>query len=366
MFGAALAAYRFVGRVKGRFSEYARKRKALKLAREKAASRSSRRLERAFAWDEYEEEEAEEELRTDDEELVDDMEDEEEERPMFGDLELRPDADGDSQMRESRDENQLTEWDEVLSDEEIEELNQLVRELQPKLQAPESIHAQDLRIRREMVKRRPLIKFNAVLFFGEGARSARGCGIDGAGALWSCPGKPRPRHIPQFIIVTGHKQRSRGNMGINGFYQRFDQDFHGRPVYQKIMERRQVRNHQVTETGELELTAEDKFIRVWKPRSQEALVLSRRFQTVSEVPTEDAEDVMVYPKLLASKENWFLFFDDRRGAWCIGPAIGAIEIYAKCFTVEEAIPCNLGEWQMWDIGRKEWYTNKGIRLIKVG
>ena len=26
-------------------------------------------------------------------------------------------------------------------------------------------------------------------------------------------------------------------------------------------------------------------------------------------PTEDAEDVMVYPKLLASKENWFLFFD---------------------------------------------------------
>lgn len=24
----------------------------------------------------------------------------------------------------------------------------------------------------------------------------------------------------------------------------------------------------------------------------------------------------------------------------------------------QAIPCNLGEWQMWDIGRKEWYTNK--------
>ncbi|CAK9115470.1 Hypothetical protein (Fragment) [Durusdinium trenchii] len=105
---------------------------------------------------------------------------------------------------------------------------------------------------------------------------------------------------------------------------------------------------------------------MWKPRSQEALVLSRRFQTVCEVPTEDADDVMVYPKLLPSKEVWFLFFDDRRGAWCIGPAIGAIEIYAKCFTVEEAIPCNLGEWQVWDIGKKEWYTNKGIRLIKVG
>jgi len=365
MLGVALAAYRFVGRVRGRFSDYAKKRKALKLAREKAASRSSRRLVGAFAYDEFEEEEAEEEVPTDDEEYVE-QEEEDEDRPMFGDLELGPDAGGDHEMDEERDENQLTEWDEVLDDDEIEDLNRLVKELQPKLKAPEEVHLQEMRLRKEMVQRRPLIKFNAVLFFGEGARSARGCGIDGAGALWSCPGKPRPRHIPEFIIVTGHKQRQRGNMGINGFYQRFDQDFHGRPVYHKIMERRQVRKSQVTETGELELSAEDRFIRVWKPRSQEALVLSRRFQTVCEVPTEDSEDVMVYPKLLASKENWFLFFDDRRGAWCIGPAIGAIEIYAKCFTVEEAIPCNLGEWQMWDIGKKEWYTNKGIRLIKVG
>eukprot|EP00438_Fugacium_kawagutii_P018430 Skav226162 [mRNA] locus=scaffold2279:64563:71108:+ [translate_table: standard] len=85
---------------------------------------------------------------------------------------------------------------------------------------------------RNEVKRRPLIKFNA------------------AGALWSCPGKPRPRHIPEFIIVTGHKQRHRGNMGINGFYQRFDQDFHGRPVYQKIMERRQVKKSLVTEASQ--------------------------------------------------------------------------------------------------------------------
>lgn len=27
----------------------------------------------------------------------------------------------------------------------------------------------------------------------------------------------------------------------------------------------------------------------------------------------------------------------------------------------EAIPCNLGEWQVWDIGKKEWYTNKAVR-----
>ena len=30
-----------------------------------------------------------------------------------------------------------------------------------------------------------------------------------------------------------------------------------------------------------------------------------------------------------------LLAQDRRGAWCIGPAIGATEVYAKCFTVEE-------------------------------
>ncbi|CAJ1411573.1 unnamed protein product [Effrenium voratum] len=273
---------------------------------------------------------------------------------------------GPTQAGDNSDENQLTEWDEVLDDAEVEDLHRLVRELQPKLLQPEEVPAQELRFRKELVKGRPLIKFNAVLQFGEGARSARGCGVEGAGALWSCPGRLRPRHVPEFIIVTGHTQRQRGNMGVNGFYQRFNQDFHGRPVYQKIMERRQVQKSLVTEEGDLLPSPEDNFIRAWKPRSEEALVLSRRFQTVGEVPAEDGEDVVVFPKLLPSREIWFLFFDDRRGAWCIGPAIGATEVYAKCFTVEEAIPCNLGEWQMWDIGKKEWYTNKGLRLIKVG
>ncbi|CAK9102310.1 unnamed protein product, partial [Durusdinium trenchii] len=73
------------------FSDYARKRAALKKAREAAQSRSSRRLARTFEYDEFDEEEAEEEVVTDDEELVD-VDSEEEDRPMFGDLEMRPDA----------------------------------------------------------------------------------------------------------------------------------------------------------------------------------------------------------------------------------------------------------------------------------
>ncbi|CAJ1336401.1 unnamed protein product [Effrenium voratum] len=365
MLAAALAVYRIGKRLRGRFSGYVEKRKALKLAREQAQSRTSKRLAQVFD-DEYDEEEAEEEDQTDDEEIGDDFDEgEEEERDMWGGLQLRPDA-GIDQRDDNSDENQLTEWDEVLDDAEVEDLHRLVRELQPKLLQPEEVPAQELRFRKELVKGRPLIKFNAVLQFGEGARSARGCGVEGAGALWSCPGRLRPRHVPEFIIVTGHTQRQRGNMGVNGFYQRFNQDFHGRPVYQKIMERRQVQKSLVTEEGDLLPSPEDNFIRAWKPRSEEALVLSRRFQTVGEVPAEDGEDVVVFPKLLPSREIWFLFFDDRRGAWCIGPAIGATEVYAKCFTVEEAIPCNLGEWQMWDIGKKEWYTNKGLRLIKVG
>ena len=56
MLSAALVAYRFVGRVRGRFSEYAKKRAALKKARELAASRSSRRIANAFALDEFDEE----------------------------------------------------------------------------------------------------------------------------------------------------------------------------------------------------------------------------------------------------------------------------------------------------------------------
>lgn len=42
------------------------------------------------------------------------------------------------------------------------------------------------------------------------------------------------------------------------------------------------------------------------------------------------------------------------------------------FKLLQAIPCNLGEWQMWDIGKKEWYTNKARetlalkKLLEVG
>ena len=59
----------------------------------------------------------------------------------------------------------------------------MVRELQPNLVMPEDTELQDLKLRQELLRRRPLMKFNALLFFGEGARSARGCGIEGATAL---------------------------------------------------------------------------------------------------------------------------------------------------------------------------------------
>ena len=47
--------------------------------------------------------------------------------------------------KDSTDENRLTEWDEVLSDAEIEGLNQLVRELQPNLVMPEDTHLKEPR-----------------------------------------------------------------------------------------------------------------------------------------------------------------------------------------------------------------------------
>eukprot|EP00439_Symbiodinium_sp_Y106_P075043 s333_g14.t1 len=373
MFTAALGIYRFTRRLKGRFADYAKKRAAAKKAREEA---ELRRMESAFGLDfgEYDEEEAEEEEVTDDEEIVD--ESDEEDRRLFGDLEMDDEGmsdeplacKGDMQSKRwvQRDENQLTEWDEVLDDSEVEALNRLVYELQPKLAPPEEMSTQDARLRRDLVRRKPLLKYNAVLFFGESARSARGCSVAGAGALWSCPGKPRPRHVPDLIIVTGHRLKHRGNMGINGLYQRYHQDFHGRPVYQKVLERRKVHKELVTEDGELLPSPEDQIIRQWKPRTDEALVLARRFQSIGQVPDQEDEDVVLFPKLLPSKELWFLFFDDRRGAWCIGPAIGATEIYAKCFTVEESVPCNLGEWEFWDTGLKQWYTHKAVKLIKVG
>merc|ERR1712187_455286 len=46
-----------------------------------------------------------------------------------------------------------------------------------------------------------------------------------------------PQVIPQMIVVTGH-QGFGGNLGVNGIYERYPDDFQGHPVYMKKMEKR--------------------------------------------------------------------------------------------------------------------------------
>ncbi|CAE7455705.1 unnamed protein product [Symbiodinium necroappetens] len=99
------------------------------------------------------------------------------------------------------DANQLTEWDEVLDDSEIEALNRLVYELQPKLAPPEEMSVQ--------VRRKPLLKYNAVLFFGEASganlQARGGGGRDGAvqdirRAMLRSLARPSLQKAPEWLL----------------------------------------------------------------------------------------------------------------------------------------------------------------------
>lgn len=258
-------------------------------------------------------------------------------------------------------------WSEELTKEDFEEFTQCVKTFQP-LFVPASDLVPEEDIIKEVKRRRnPLLKFNATLSFGETACQARGMGVEGAGKLASCPGKLRPRHIPQLVILTGHTRKISGNMGMNGIYERYNEDYHGRPVYKKCLERRHVPEWLIDDDGSLMMNPEDNVRRDYHPRSPQGQVLARKYQK-SEVLQLDPEwdNDPIYPKLLPSKELWWIFFDDHRGAWCVGPAVGAPDIYARCYALEAAVPHNLKHWDVWDAGLKKWYENKGMKVIKAG
>ena len=79
----------------------------------------------------------------------------------------------------------------------------------------------------------------------------------------------------------------------------------------------------------------------------------------------------------SSDVDWCCFtsgYDHWKQTWQNDPLLYSHHyfLHVECFWTKpramaesdgQAIPCNLGEWQMWDIGRKEWYTNKAGQLL---
>lgn len=322
--------------------------------------------------EEYEDESDEEE----DEEDFDELNEEEPAKPaeIGEEGDETDDEEGNSQWRALNkvrrqrqslspaveDDTEILDWNDKLQHEDFEELDRIVRTLNPGF-VPAAELIPEAALRDEVkAKRNPKSQFNALLSFGEGARAARGFGPQGAGSLF--PGKNvryRPIHAPNMVLVSGHKQYTCGNVGLNGLYERYPEDFHGRPVYQKMFERRYVTDEEfhVEEEG---ITLR----RAWEPRDATARLIERRHQTAT--PLTPEPDVPVHPRLHPAKDEWFLFFDDRRGSWCIGPAVGATEVYAKCPAVEDEVPSLLRRWLVWDAGQKVWYENQGMKVVKAG
>jgi len=357
MISLAIGTFRAGVRLRKKVLDYAaEKRRQIQLRREEEA----RRLAGFY---DIEEGAEEEELTDDEEQEASDDEEKSDDGPrdMWGALQARL---PEQEVTEVEEDNGLTEWDEILDDDEIEALELCVKKLNPNYVPAAEVEFEADIIAEVKRRRNPLLKFNAILSFGEGARAARGLGVEGSGYWASMPGKQRVRHIPRMVVVTGHTLQRLGNMGINGIYERYPEDYHGRPVYQKFMERRNVHPFQIDEAGDYIHDPEDDERRVWKPRTLESQVLSRRYQKGEKLPVY--EQPPPFPNLMWTKDAWFFFFDDHRGAWCIGPAVGATEVFAKCFALEQAVPHHLKGWEIWDAGVREWFSSEAMQAVKAG
>jgi len=363
MISASVKLYGYAKKVKNSVLEYVAQRKRLKKAKVAAEIRRLK-LEAGLL------EEGEEEEEREDDPVVN-LSDEESERE-----EDEPDdpwarlSDGTDYYPRDADEEvamEIDPWSEELTQEDFEELTECVKTFHPLFTPASELIPEEEIIKAVKARRNPLLKFNATLSFGEGASQARGMGVEGAGKWANPPGKMRPRQVPNNVLVTGHTKKSAGNMGINGIYERHKEDYHGRPVYQKVMERRHVPEWLIDDDGSIMVNPQDNLRRDYRPRTPRSQVLAKRYQQSAKLDLDPEWDKdPVYPKLLPSKEVWFIFFDDHRGAWCVGPAVGAPDIYARCYSLEAAVPHNLKDWDVWDVGLKKWYESKGMQVIKAG
>jgi len=169
--------------------------------------------------------------------------------------------------------------------------------------------------------------------------------------------------VPTAIVVTGHKGPF-GNLGINGVYELYPDQFHGRPVYQKRLEMQSAKD--VDDTPP-QLSAEEAC--ALRRVSYKERALRRRSQTSVRLVAPIAKDVMALGPIQLSRprDAWFLFFDNTQGKWCIGskPEMGG-ELFARCPGAEEVIPDGLRRWEVWDTGRCVWFQHKGLRSYKAG
>jgi len=180
--------------------------------------------------------------------------------------------------------------------------------------------------------------------------------------------------VPRLVVVTGHAGAG-GNAGLNGIYERYPDDYKGRPVYQKMLEKRAADRRATASPFRTRMTrsrstpsassaggAGSGSQRSWSPsspRSRIRLDATERWESFR-APAPTLGPVEMRPPV----DGWFLFF--HRGCWQIGPAVGSREVYARCPVAAQLAPSILADWEVWDVGRKCFYKHKHLRAFKGG
>jgi len=223
-------------------------------------------------------------------------------------------------------------------EEEMLKLEARLRDLYPQLRDMRTVVPEEDLEKAVRARRKPSTSFNAKFVMGTRM-------TDSAGA----------RKIPPVVCVTGHGGRG-GNLGINGIYELYPDRFEGRPIYQKTLENRWEDDLDANGPGRIRLEHRlplmDQRQRTDFTKSQSAFIIR--------APRKTSGRMALWP----AGDSYFLFFDPGAGCWCIGPAVGHTEIFARCAAPDEHIPDKLERWQVWDAGQHKWYEHRGLRTIK--
>jgi hypothetical protein len=177
--------------------------------------------------------------------------------------------------------------------------------------------------------------------------------------------------VPNLICVSGHDGAG-GNLDINGIYERYPDNHHGRPVYQKYLERDiwepQPQQVEFWNNTRASLTSETRTFPAIQDTPRTKKAMHDTMMSVTVLPAKKAIDAVGDFRKVHKQESWFLYFDDHFVAWCIGPRPGSGGVLARCKGVDEAIPDCLGpdRWEVFDVGHRIWVPRKNIRTKKGG
>lgn len=256
-----------------------------------------------------------------DEDFMDHEETDEEEDDERSDLDDVPE---DQQEQESESDAEA----------ELAKLEANLYATHPKLQDPRRL-VPDFELESAIrLRRNPAVSFNAKMVMG-------GRVADTLGA----------RQVPHAVVITGHRGGG-GNIGLNGVYELFPDAFHDRPVYQKMLEKRELLQEEFPPGRIRPRSLHDQQSRFEAGRSQRALIVKAPQRSGGATTMKTVRDA------------YFLFFDRGNGCWCVGPRVGHSEIYARCPGTEELLPDKLDRWEVWNAGQKRWYEHNGLRTHK--